>query len=155
MKKISMLIPLLGIVFVSCTNSSNAKVNSQITTAPQLPETENLGVKCYISLVGNDTVTMRLNINVTNEVNGKLTYHKDKKEGIIVGNIKNDTLIAEYTFTTEGKSSTRQVAFLKKNSKYIEGYGTTLESGGKTIFSAINQLKFNDNAVFNEVDCKE
>src|SRR5687767_6202376 len=112
MKKVIMLMPLLGLVLLSCTNSnSKAKVNSPIPTTPELAETEILGVKCYLSLTGNDTVSMRLNINANNEVNGKLTYHKDNKEGTIVGNIKNDTLIAEYNFTTEGKSSIRQVAF--------------------------------------------
>src|SRR6187402_362322 len=101
MKKLILISIVSGVILVSCNNK--AKVNSEVPIAPQVPVTETLGNKCYLSLVNNDTVLMQLNINVNNEVNGKLTYipyQKDKNEGTIVGNIKEDTLIADYTFTS-------------------------------------------------------
>jgi hypothetical protein len=156
MKKSILLATILGPLLISC-NNNKAKVNSEIPKAPAVPVTETLGNKCYLSLVNNDTVSMQLNINVNNEVNGKLTYipyQKDKNEGTIVGNIKGDTLIADYTFTSEGKSSIREVVFLKKDARYIEGYGTTLESNGKKVFTDKKKLKFDSKIIFNEVDCE-
>src|SRR6188474_1767549 len=151
MKKLILLATILETILISCNNK--AKVNTEIPAAPEVPVTETLGNKCYLSIVNNDTVSMQLNINVNNEVNGKLTYipyQKDKNEGTIVGNIKGDTLIADYTFTSEGKSSIREVAFLKKDSRYIEGYGAVLKSNGKTVFTDKTKLKFNGK-IFNEV----
>lgn len=156
MKKILLLATIFGTLLISCNNK--AKVNTEIPVAPAPPVTETLGNKCYLSLVDNDTVSMELNINANNEVNGKLTYkiyQKDKNEGTIVGNIKGDTLIANYTFTSEGKSSIREVVFLKKDARYIEGYGTTLESNGKKVFTDKTKLKFDSKTIFNEVDCIE
>ena len=156
MKKTIVLTALIAINLISCNNK--AKVNTEIPKAPPVPVTETLGNKCYLSIVNNDTVSMQLNINVNNEVNGKLTYilfQKDKNEGTIIGNIKGDTLIADYTFTFEGKSSIREVVFLKKDSRYIEGYGTTLNSNEKTVFTDKTKLKFDGKFVFNEVDCNE
>ena len=154
MKKLILISTVLGVLFLSCNKTG--KVNTSIPVAPQVPVTETLGHKCYLSLANKDTVSLQLNINVNNEVNGKLTYtpyQKDKNEGTIVGNIKGDTLIADYTFTSEGKSSIREVVFLKKDARYIEGYGTVLESNGKTVFIDKTKLKFDSKTVFNEVDC--
>ena len=156
MKKLILLSIAFGSILASCNNK--AKVDTKIPQSPEVPVTETLGTKCYLSLVNNDTVSMELNINVNNEVNGKLTYipyQKDKNEGTIVGNIKGDTLIADYTFTSEGKSAIREVVFLKKDSKYIEGYGTALISNGKKVFTDKTKLKFDGKIVFDEVDCKE
>ena len=148
-----MITAVWGIVFMSCNNK--AKVNTDIPVAPAVPVTESLGDHCYSSIANNDTITMRLNINVNNEVNGELTYipyQKDKNEGTLVGNIKGDTLVADYTFMSEGKSSVREVVFLKKDAQYIEGYGAILISNGKTVFTDKNQLKFNGK-ILSEVEC--
>lgn len=156
MKKLNLILIAFGTIFISCNNK--AKVNSEIPVSPPAPVTETLGVKCYSLLANRDSVSMQLNINANNEVNGKLTYipyQKDKSEGTIVGNIKGDTLIADYTFTSEGKSSVRQVVFLKKDSKYIEGSGTVLASNEKTVFTDLTKVKFDGKTVLDEVDCKE
>lgn len=155
MKKAIILIAY-GLILISCNNK--AKVNSPISTSPPIPETETLGNQCFLSVVNKDTVEMELNINTNNEVNGKLAYslyQKDKNEGTIVGNIKGDTLIADYTFTSEGKTSVREVIFLKKDARYIEATGTVLESNGKTVFTDKTKLKFDSNIIFNEVECTE
>jgi hypothetical protein len=156
MKKVILLMTVLGTVLMSCNNKS--KVNTVISVTPRVPPTETLGDKCFLSVVDKDTVAMELNINVNNEVNGKLRYsfyQKDKNEGTIIGNIKGDTLFADYTFVSEGVSSIREVAFLKKDAQYIEGYGVTMESNGKMVFIQKNALKFDSKTIFNEIDCKK
>jgi hypothetical protein len=149
-----MLTAVLATIIISCNNK--AKVNTEIPVAPAVPVTETLGDHCYSSIANNDTVVMQLNINVNNEVNGNLTYkpyQKDKNEGTIVGNIKGDTLIADYTFMSEGKSSVREVVFLKKDTKFIQGYGDVLTTNEKTVFKDKSQLKFDGIYILNEVEC--
>jgi len=156
MKKVITLTAVLGILFISCNNK--AKENTEMPVAPAVPVTESLGTECYSSMMDNNSAAMELNINTNNEVNGKLSYsyyQKDKNEGTIVGNIKGDTLIADYTFMSEGTSSVRQVVFLKKDGMYIEGFGDVLESNGKMVFTDKTKLKFDPKMVFNKVDCKE
>lgn len=101
---------------------------------------------------------MSFNVNSHQEVNGKLSYNilgKDKNEGTLIGNIYGDTLIADYTFNSEGVSSIREVAFLQKDGTYIEGYGDVAEANGKVSFKDRKKLKFDVKNTLTKVDCAE
>jgi hypothetical protein len=101
---------------------------------------------------------LSFNINSHQEVNGKLSYNlygKDKNEGTLIGNMKGDTLIADYTFLSEGISSIREVAFLQKDGTFIEGYGPTTEANGKVSFTDKKTLKFDAKNTLLKVDCTE
>jgi len=64
-----------------------------------------------------------------------------------------DTLIAEYTFMSEGINSVREVAFLKKDQNYVEGYGEMEEKDGKTIFKNTAGIRFDTKATLVSVAC--
>jgi hypothetical protein len=56
---------------------------------------------------------------------------------------------------SEGVSSIREVAFLKKGSTYVEGYGDVVDDNkGKVTFKDTKQLKFEGNIVLSKIDCK-
>ena len=100
---------------------------------------------------------MSFNVNSHQEVNGKLSYNivgKDKNEGSLIGNMKGDTLIADYTFMSEGVSSIREVAFLQKDGAFIEGFGDVIEANGKFSFKDKTKLKFDAKNTLTKVDCK-
>ncbi len=83
-----------------------------------------------------------------NLVTGELVYdyfEKDKNTGTIKGEMKGDTLFAEYMFMSEGINSVREVAFLKKGDSWIEGYGDVEEQTGKIVFKNKAALKFEIN----------
>ena len=90
--------------------------------------------------------------NVDNEVSGILVYElkeKDRNKGTIKGTMNGDTLIANYTFQSEGTESIRQVAFLMKDKQLIEGYGESVTEGTISKFKNVNTLSFtSDNASF-------
>jgi hypothetical protein len=65
-----------------------------------------------------------------------------------------DTLIADYTFASEGTVSVREVAFLKKDHVLIEGFGDIEEKAGKSIFKNIATLRFDDKLALRETECK-
>ncbi|MCV9926999.1 hypothetical protein OIU83_05025 [Flavobacterium sp. LS1R49] len=149
MKKIMLIIGVFTMVLVSCKKNKPEEVT--------LDAVESVGEQCFESVINKDTIKMTLNTNSRNEVNGELIYkiyEKDKNEGTINGTIKGDTLIADYTFQSEGVSSVREVAFLKKGTTYIDGYGDLIEKNGKMVFKDKKTLKFDAKMTLSKVDCK-
>jgi hypothetical protein len=149
-----------GLVFMSVLVS--CKKEKQVETIPDALEKivveEAVSDECYSASIKKDTILMNLTIKGNEVTNGKLSYkfyEKDQNEGTLVGKLRGDTLIADYTFMSEGVSSVRQVAFLKKGNTYVEGYGDVVDDNkGKVTFKDIKQLKFEGKTVLSKVDCK-
>jgi hypothetical protein len=160
MKKVSLIIIIL-FVFVSCKKETALPAPPpQITPDPpkEAEIVEPAGNQCYVSSANNSTVKLSFNVNSHQEVNGKLSYSlygKDKNEGTLIGNMKGDTLIADYTFASEGTTSVREVAFLHKDGAFIEGYGETIQANDKVVFKDKKTLKFDAKNALIKVDCTE
>jgi hypothetical protein len=156
MKKVILLGVVYMTVFVSCKKE---KETEETPIAPEeIVVEETVSEECYSTIIKKDTISMSLNVKGNLIASGKLSYkffEKDKNEGTLVGEIKGDTLFAEYTFMSEGVSSIREVAFLKKGNTYVEGYGDVVDDNkGKVTFKDAKQLKFEGNIVLSKVDCK-
>lgn len=119
---------------------------------------EPVSQECYIAIMKKDTIQMSLNIKGNKLETGKLDYilfEKDKNQGTLSGEIKGDTLFADYTFMSEGVSSVREVAFLKRGDNYIEGFGEVIDNNkGKVSFKNRGKLSFNNKMILTKVDCK-
>lgn len=123
-----------GCILWACgsTGKTEEKAGSENTPSYQ----------CYGSYTDTDSVFLRLTF-LGNEVNGDLTYkifEKDKNQGTIQGIMHGDTILATYQFTSEGLTSTREVAFLKKDNELIEGFAPMDETG--THFKSRNDIDF-------------
>src|SRR5690606_1319732 len=91
-----------------------------------------------------DTVMLKLTVNESN-ANGELLYalkEKDRNSGTLTGEIKNDILLADYTFRSEGVFSERQVAFKLTYTTATEGYGEVRETNGKMKFKDPGNLTY-------------
>lgn len=157
MKKLFALTFTVLTIFVSCKKTDT--VTGEIApSAPKVAETaEPTGNQCYAYSANNSMVDLSFNVNSHQEVNGTLSYNisgKDKNEGILNGNMKGDTLIAEYTFNSEGVSSVREVVFLNRDGAFIEGYGETVEVNDRITFKDKSKLKFDQKNLLVKVDCK-
>lgn len=122
------------------------------TTDIKLP-----GYKCYINQAAGDSFWLQLNI-FENNVTGNLKYifkEKDSNRGELEGAMKGDTLIADYTFRSEGQKSVRQVAFLLKDSTATEGYGDMEEKDGKLMFKNPGKLTFSQGIVMKLTSCAQ
>ena len=141
------------LVSISACNQSPTQ-NSAVNMKPSPGDTT--FSLCYSSTVKKDTV--RLNALMTGDsIIGSLgykLYEKDQNNGNILGKMYGDTIRAIYTFMSEGKESVREVAFLKKGTSLVEGYGNVREEGGKMVFEDFEQLKFNG-IVLVKVPCKD
>ena len=112
---------------------------------------------CYAGVVGKDSVFLKTEI-FPNVVTGSLAYNfeaKDDSRGDIDGKLEGDTLIADYTFMAEGKSSVREIAFLVTDSSAIEGYGAMEEKNGKMVFTNKAGIDFGKGFVLNAIPCPQ
>lgn len=112
---------------------------------------------CYSAVTGKDTVFLKVE-KFPNVVTGKLlykNYQKDDNTGTFDGILKDDTLIATYTFISEGKTSKRQIAFIIKDELATEGYGPMEEKEGQLAFKNTAQLVFGKGSQLKKVDCGE
>ena len=156
MKKLLSLMIITLAVFTSCK-----KAPEPVEIPPSPPKeaevAEPSGDQCYSLAANGSMVALSFNVNSHQEVNGKLSYDisgKDKNEGTIIGNMKGDTLIADYTFMSEGVSSVREVAFLQRENTFIEGFGDVVDANNKVTFKDKTKLKFDQKNVLSKVDCK-
>ncbi|WP_426064764.1 hypothetical protein [Flavobacterium sp. DSP2-3-1] len=156
MKKVILLGVVFISVFVSCkkgmkTEESPAVLEKIVVEEPESKE-------CYRAILKKDTVSLTLNVKNGQLSSGNLSYNffeKDKNAGTLVGEFKGDTLYADYTFMSEGISSVREVAFLKKDDSYVEGFGDVIDDNkGKVTFKDKKQLQFDGNVLLSKVDCK-
>lgn len=145
--------------FLTSCNSNQEKTSgdekvgadSTITKA----DTNNGTSECYINTKNKDSMLLHLTIK-NNSVTGDMNYHvsgKDKNKGTLQGEIRGDTIFADYTFMSEGKESVRQVAYLKKDNSLLEGYGDAEEKGGKMVFKNTGSLYFGKGVVLQKTDC--
>lgn len=159
MRRVLTLSTLIFTVLISCKKETTTTEPVQITPSPpkEAELVEPAGDQCYTWRSNGSIIEMSFNVNSHQEVNGKLSYNlaeKDKNEGTLIGNMKGDTLIADYTFNSEGTSSVREVAFLQKDGAFIEGYGDVVEANGKFTFKDKTKLKFDAKNTLTKVDCK-
>ncbi len=140
-------------LFVAC----NTKVkDTEKDTAQQANTATPPPINCYAYTSPNDTITLKV-IHVGSTITGTLVYHfkeKDKNMGTIQGAIKNNTLIADYTFMSEGITSVRQVAFKLQNNVFIEGYGEMVNQDNKSIFKNLDALNFDSSMQLTEIACQ-
>ncbi|OXA76166.1 hypothetical protein SAMN05444397_101325 [Flavobacterium aquidurense] len=157
-KLLAATIIILG-VFISCKKETTLPPPQIEPNPPKEAEiVEPAGDQCYTSRLNGNIVALSFNVNSHQEVNGKLSYNitgKDKNEGTIIGNMKGDTLIADYTFMSEGVSSVREVVFLQKEGTLIEGYGDVVDANNKVTFKDKKKLKFDAKNTLTKSDCPQ
>lgn len=156
MKKVLILSTVLMGFIVSFKKEKPEEV-IPVATEPLAIE-ETISEDCYQGVLKKDTISLSLNLKGNQISSGKLSYkffEKDSNEGTLSGALKGDTLIADYTFMSEGTTSVRQVVFLKKGNAYIEGYGDIIDDNGKVRFKNTKQLNFDTKTILSKVECKK
>lgn len=130
-------------VLLSACNQKTEKIESNNTsTTINGNQTNFSGMYNYEQ--NGSTVTLQLTVD-GNKASGNLLYtlkEKDRNSGTFVGEIKDEILLADYTFSSEGILSVRQVSFKLTNASAIEGYGEVEEINGKMVFKDPANLEF-------------
>ena len=156
MKKCLLFLMVASIA--ACNSSTTSNKPADILPADTDTNTMHVQIpnmQCFKSIKGNDTVYLKLE-RFPNVVTGNLIYNfheKDGNTGTIDGVITGDTLIAEYTFMSEGQQSVRQVAFLIKDSMATEGYADMKEENSKMVFKNTAALNFSKGLQLKAIPC--
>lgn len=146
-QKYSLLVIVVGLL-VACSGKTDHAAGTGSTAVA--------GCYAYIN-TGRDSVLLQLHVagqTVTGDLAYKL-YEKDANTGTIRGEMRGDTLFADYTFASEGSESVREVAFLKKGNRLAEGYGEVEERNGRMVFKNKEKLSFNGGIILESVPCTE
>ncbi len=162
-----LFIIIASVVFISCNNNEGKTTAENKTTtdnkvandsiASEKTNSANEVSECYVNTKSKDSMLLHLTVK-NNIVTGNMNYQiagKDKNKGTLQGEMRGDTLFADYTFMSEGTQSVRQVAYLKKDNSLLEGYGDVEEKGNKMVFKNTGKLNFGKGVVLQKIDCKK
>ena len=158
MKQLSVLLFFVITLTVSCNNNSEQEKTSSIATDSAKTVENKIQVPvstCYTSISKKDTVRLKVEV-FENVVTGSLVYklyQKDSNTGEFEGQMKGDTLVADYKFMSEGIQSVRQVIFLVKDSIAREGYGNMEEKDGKMVFKNVKDVVFGNGIILKREEC--
>lgn len=142
------------LVLVSC---KGPKEDSPIEVAlsPNAEHLEEINTECFQYFGEKDTVRL-MTLTIGTKVTGTLHYaifEKDKNSGFIKGEIRENLMIAEYTFMSEGDSSKRQVVFQKTDEGWKEGYGEMKTVDDIPVQVNIDSLDFSHQITLAPIPC--
>ena len=156
MKNIIPTLAFVAATLCACQGESGKTLpNSGTATTAETGMVTNM-YECFVYTKNRDTGTLKL-LRSGSNLSGELSYsldEKDRNNGSIKGIVKGDTIIADYNFNSEGANSTRQVVWIKKDGKLIEGFGETEEVKGQTRFKNLGQLSYSNSIEFTPTECK-
>ncbi|WP_083421845.1 hypothetical protein [Arsenicibacter rosenii] len=143
---------LLLPVLVFSYGCQQADKKQQTDTA----DTQKPATTCYRLVTGQDTVSMQLTTKGS-DAEGALTYNfyeKDRNQGTFTGTFHGDTLLANYTFQSEGTQSIREVAFLRQGDELVEGYSDMEDQNGKFVFTDKATISFTEGIRLKKESCR-
>lgn len=146
---------ILFLVIYSCTPSTPSNEEAEDSSASSGTSMTG-GEQVYCFTTESDTVILSLDISPDKVRGTLLTQYagKDKNTGAIAGQLHGDTLFADYTFQSEGVESIREVAFILRGDKAMEGYGDVIEGNGKMVFASRDSLAFDSSFVLSKGQCR-
>lgn len=133
---------------VKDVSSKTQTINASEITIEEIPQL------CYFDDVKNDSVYLKISDNL-GTITGKLIYknaQKDSSSGDVMGFMSGDTLKLDYMFSAEGTTSTREIWFLKKNDKLMEGIG---EQDAEGRYLSAKQVLFEGGHTMQPADCEK
>lgn len=155
MKKIVYIVFTTLLVFGCKTKTEKENNNGQPETTTDVEEKSapSLEVGCYIYDANGNRIVFEIT-DVSTTVLGNLSYalkEKDGNKGTFAGVMNDSVLLGKYTFISEGKESTREVAFLVEDAQLVEGFGE-LDSTG-TAFKDVTVLSFSSSMPLSKTEC--
>lgn len=147
---------ILLVALASCQQASEPKTtpikDSAMTEEVKIMVPEG---GCYAYMKNGDSIWMKVEL-FPNVATGVLTYHlsgKDKNVGTFDGRLMGDTLVADYTFRSEGKVTVRQIVFKLSATEARKAYGKMRDYEGKMIYDDLSAVDFGKGLRLDSVSC--
>lgn len=129
------------------------KDDKMASTEVPLPQTSSI-VGCYVATLGKDVYTLSILSQNGESVKGHLSFknfQKDSSSGPMEGTYRNDVLLGDYSFDSEGMHSVVQVIFKKTANGFVRGYGQMNSSGER--FADLSDITYDTSAEFKTSPC--
>jgi hypothetical protein len=162
MKKVILSLLLISLL-ISCEKKSSDLLTTNSTSdslviisATSEPIESSTLQTCYLQATGKDSVFVSLEDNL-GTITGKMRYknfEKDSSFGDVIGSQNGDTLKLNYTFEAEGKTSEREIYFLRKADNIMEGIGDQKTEGDKSNYADLTKIKY-EGITLKQVDCTD
>jgi len=148
MKRIntSLFLSIIFLLVIGCNSKKKEESSTKEKEATQLEKKKPKGLQkgCYVYNDNRSTISLQV-MKKGDSITGTLLFalaEKDKNTGRFKGLIKDDVLLADYTFESEGVESVREVAFKIKNDTLLQGYGPVEIKNNKQVFTNPSVLQF-------------
>lgn len=146
---------IFSVIAISACNNAPQTADDDISKKDTTANKTIIPVSvCYASN-GKDTINLKVEL-IEKTATGSITYklfEKDSNTGNFTGSVKSDTLLADYTFMSEGTQSVRQVIFLLQDSVALEGYGDMEDKNGKMVFKNTSTVIFGKGTRLQKTNC--
>ncbi|MFT4023829.1 MAG: hypothetical protein QM664_08620 [Flavihumibacter sp.] len=142
-------------LMAACSDHA-APEKTEVTTATAARPAPAGDKQCYSYFSPTDTITLIIKES-DSSLTGSLVYMlngKDRSIGTLKGKMTGDTLFADYTYQSEGITSTREVAFLRQKDKMLQGVGAVQVKDNHQHFSDHSKLQFNSNMPLTNQHCR-
>lgn len=153
-KYFNLIVIVLLITGISCKEQPETKIAPDENVAA----TQQYEEHCYVYAQNKDTIAVMLTQS-KNLVLGKISYNffeKDASIGSFEGIIKDDTIFGDYQFEAEGRTSKRELIFLKKGNTLLQGYGDVEVVGDSmTVFKSNAKITYDENFPLTTVNCDQ
>lgn len=139
---------LLTISLLSC----NQSYKSPKSQTENNDDPNSFGRECF-AYANGDTILLQME-RKGNTIEGTLEYawkEKDASKGTVKGTWRGDTLVAMYTFQSEGTTSRRPVIFLRNDSTLAEGFGPVNSRDSSLITPS---LRFDTSFALRRTECR-
>jgi hypothetical protein len=153
-KQVVLSLIALAIILATAVYYTSRPAGSRATSILKMPKDASIK-GCYIARIAKDTFQLAITSAKGTAVEGSLIYNfyeKDDSKGTLTGGYSNGILLAEYTFSSEGITSVRQVIFKKAPDGFIEGFGETKMEGSKEVFKNAAKVSYNGSLIFTRMD---
>ena len=151
----SLYTSFFAILLIAACNGPKKDSPIDAAFSPEAEHLEEINTECFQYADGKDTVRLTTHIDGTS-IAGSLDYsfyEKDKNRGTIDGEIRDNMIIAEYTFQSEGVTSKRQVVFKNTDEGWKEGYGEMKNVDGISTYVNIDSLDYSHQMALNPIPC--
>ena len=162
MKKLFIALPI--VLFFACSNNAAPEVQEPSSETVHTNGNDTIITSatpvilngCYQMTMKKDSASLQIEVK-DSLVTGTLKYNlyqKDRNNGTIKGKIKDDLIIADYEFSSEGMTSTREVVFKIKDDSLWPGFGNVSENNNGVVFENINTLQYDSIHPFIKIPCR-
>lgn len=153
--KIQQFLCIVLAALASCNQASETKTTKKDSIVEEEVKIMVPEGGCYAYMKNGDSIWLKVEL-FPNVATGVLTYHlsgKDKNVGTFDGRLLGDTLVADYTFRSEGKVTVRQIVFKLSATQAREAYGKMRDYEGKMIYDDLTSVDFTKGLILDSVSC--